>query len=91
MHGSLRDEYESYKRHVVPPEASMSQLRGTKTAFYAGAAALFKLMREPLPHSQSPVVRMGRLERELLRYVLSVAEGLRAEVTDSSKILEDSP
>lgn len=42
--GKLREEWESYRRDVMPKDAGHSQKLETRRAFYAGAAAFYKLV-----------------------------------------------
>ncbi|WP_422930099.1 hypothetical protein [Singulisphaera sp. PoT] len=41
---SLRSEWESYRRQVIPADAPMIQLVEMRRAFYAGSAAAFGIL-----------------------------------------------
>ena len=42
---TINDEWQSYKRDVLPDDASQIQITETERAFYAGAKAVLYLLR----------------------------------------------
>lgn len=43
---TMEQEWNEYRAQVVHPKAGHAQLRETKLAFYAGAKAMFELIKE---------------------------------------------
>lgn len=68
----IEEGWKSYRRTVVPKNASKVQVRETKQAFYAGAAILFETIMILLEPGEEPTVHdlelMMRVQQELAEW-----------------------
>lgn len=76
----INDEWDSYRREVVPADAPAIQVQESKRAFYAGARSLFHALVKIMdPSSEEPTERdmrvMDAIDRELREFVASVTAG----------------
>lgn len=76
----INDEWDSYRRQVIPATAPAVQLQESKRAFYAGAQTLFHALVKIMdPSSEEPTERdmrvMDSIDRELREFSASVTAG----------------
>jgi len=75
----IADLWQSYAAHVLPPNASDTQRRETRRAFYAGALSIFNVIVDSLtdgPEPQEEDVRtIEALSEELSAFAQVVREG----------------
>jgi hypothetical protein len=77
--GIIREEWESYQRAVLPKDAGKTQKLETRRAFYAGAAAFYKIVFE-IGDANSPedkgVDVLESLAEELQRFADGIRNGI---------------
>lgn len=73
---SVKDQWESYAAHVLPPDCGLLQRQETRRAFYAGAFAML-MMSANVAHmtDDEGVSYLEGLRRELERFQRDVAMG----------------
>lgn len=69
---TIKDEWESYAKDVIPPNCHPIQLRETKRAFYAGAVAFMHIIINA--DLEAEVNPFNTLQDELLAFRDSVGK-----------------
>ena len=75
----INEEWQEYKRKVVPKEASHAQKRETKQAFYAGATVLMAIVTRSFKDLGDDKEAGGRLMGALLKEIEDYAKALGFE------------
>jgi len=74
----IASQFESYQEKVIPREASETQVRETRLAFYAGASAMFAILEvigtDRVSESESEQILMDAAQ-ELKQFADSVSNG----------------
>jgi len=55
---TIREEFASYEKAVIPPAAGNIQRKETELAFYAGALITLKLVSQISEHNEETAVQM---------------------------------
>lgn len=76
----VQEEFEGYRRAVMPTSASAIQVQECRRAFYAGAHALFQHIMRNFETGEEPtdadLRMMDEIDAELKAFALSVKRGL---------------
>lgn len=75
----IEPQFESYRKEVVPREATESQLIETRRAFYAGAAAMFLVINQiaGIEDEKAGEDAMNEIVKELEQFPAQVQKGGR--------------
>lgn len=80
MSDRIGSEWRSYRTRVIPITASAIQARECRLAFYAGAAALLRVILAHLEPGEEPTAQdlqtMDEIDAELRAFQLAVRDGL---------------
>lgn len=75
----IREEFNSYRKSVIPADAPSIQIKECRRAFYAGAQALLGRIMESLDPdkeaTENDVLMMNEITVELSEFAVAVREG----------------
>lgn len=76
MTPSMRDRWDDYRKKVIPPQASNTQITECRRAFYAGAEALLSLFKTIDPSQEVGQRKLDDITEELQKFRRDVTSGL---------------
>jgi hypothetical protein len=74
---TIKDQWESYKKDVLPKDAPQIQIRETRIAFYAGVHVTLLFMRDTLTQmsDEAGVVVLEAWHQECLAFAKNYSKG----------------
>lgn len=80
MKKTIKEFWISYYKNVIPKDAPDTQIKESRRAFYAGAAAMFQAINILAPEDEptlEDIQHVDNLNKELLEFADEVKQGLR--------------